>query len=283
MFLRGMKLFTALCALGLSACSIHGLQHDEIASTNSPREGAITVDRYAQGFSSERVGWGRFTLFYIPVVGVDIEGDESRQLMDTIHTALQAAGYHTKVRGTRDSKQLPIIKAYVEDVGFNNYTWFAPLVVPTWGGLEVTLVLESPTGDKLWAETFSGSGFTLNYIDGYNIAARESMTELVNAMVSAFGSTDFYAALNTTPDSENYLALQRRLAAPKPLGKYQFKVEQMSMRAGCGRDIALVHQIYKEETYIAEGCPDSKSLKVFCDWGVCRADIVTDLSEVAAH
>jgi len=178
--------------LCLSGCSITQLQHDELQEPAQRQSGVVYVDSLATGFTGKRVGWGRITVFYIPIVPIYIQSDEADDLMVVVDDALTTAGYTTRLAYSEPPG--PVLKAHVDKVRFNNYTWIAP-IVPTWGRLEVTLRLESVTGQVLWEKSFEGKGTTFNFTDGYNIAATESVTRLANSMVEAFSAQDFGEAL----------------------------------------------------------------------------------------
>ena len=179
-------------ALVLSGCSITQLQHDGLEEPADLQSGVVNVDSRATGFTGGRVGWGRITIFYIPVVPIHIKSDESSDLMEIVSDALVAAGYTTRMADI--ALDGPLLKAHVDKARFNNYTWLAP-IVPTWGRVSVTLRLETAAGQVLWEESFSERGTTFNFFDGYNIAATESITRLANSMVEAFSAREFSDAL----------------------------------------------------------------------------------------
>jgi len=183
-------LLASIWISSLSGCSITHLQHDDLQEPAQSQSGVVSVDAEATGFSGGRVGWARVTLFSIPVAPVHIKGDEASELMDVVRDALNAAGYTIRLADSSG----PVLKAHVDDIRFNNYTWLAPLII-TWGRIGVTLQLEAATGNILWKESFKESGNSYNISNGFNVAATESVTRLANSMVEAFSSEEFNAAL----------------------------------------------------------------------------------------
>ena len=177
----------------LSGCSITSLQHDPLDVPQEQQTGVVGVETKATGFTGGRVGWGRITVFYIPVVPIHIQSDESRDLIAVIENALATAGYET--RAAEALQAGPVLRAHVDKARFNNYTWLAP-IVPTWGRLDVTLTLESANGEVVWEQSFNGRGTTLNFFDGYNIAATKTVTRLANSMVEAFTGPEFSDAVS---------------------------------------------------------------------------------------
>ena len=176
----------------LTGCSITQLQNKELISPDQLRSGDVNIRSLATGFSGGRVGFGRLSLLYIPVAPVRIESNEANDLMNTIRDALIVSGYDVSV--TDDLEASPVLKAHVNEVKFNNYTWAAPLI-PTFGSIDVTLTLESEEGLVLWEKGFSGGGTSWNLFNGFNVAAREVMTRLGNEMVNSFSGPDFFLAL----------------------------------------------------------------------------------------
>lgn len=186
----------SLLAGTMSGCSISPLSHEGLAPLAAKRSGSLMVAEKAEGLNGSKVGWGRITVFAIPVVPIYIAGDESIQLMDNISEALRLAGYSTNSEDetTGATSDLRLV-ATVHKTRYSNYTWFAPLI-PTWGGMDVTLTLVNKEGESRWTKNFVGSGFTFNFFDGYNIASKESMTELLNQMAEAFTEELFYQAVS---------------------------------------------------------------------------------------
>jgi len=179
-----------------SGCSV-SLKPQPLTSPVQTYSEQVAVSRRAEGIDG-KVGWGRFTVFYIPLVPVYIEGgDGNEQVMQQVGDALQQAGYKVAVvDGSEPSLPAPLLKCKVEKFWFNNYTWFFP-VVPTWGEVRLTLSLFSKDGEKLlWSRSFSGDASTFNFTNGYSIAANKSMKIILDDMVREFASDEFHRALS---------------------------------------------------------------------------------------
>jgi hypothetical protein len=152
------------------------------------------------------VGWGRLSLFYIPVAPIFVVDDTTpsqtntraqianREVMKQVRRALAHVGYQVEVVETGASATGPMLVCHVEHFRFNNYTWLAPFV-PTWGSAKLKVDLVGSNGAVLWSRGFEGSGFSLNFFDGFSSAANESMQEVLDQMVEAFSSEEFHAAL----------------------------------------------------------------------------------------
>jgi hypothetical protein len=176
-----------------SACTINQMKHDEVVIPDQVRSGSVDVAKRATGITSGRVGWGRFTPFYIPVAPVHIQGDVSEQLTASVAEALKAAGYNTPDGPRYSHVDTSILKVHVSKMKFNNYTWFIP-IVPTWGDVELSLRLEARDGTLLWEKVLEGDSTNLIFWDGYNHAATGAMNELVEEMAIVFASDEFYDA-----------------------------------------------------------------------------------------
>lgn len=183
----------ALAVVVSSGCSV-ALRHEPLGSPTQLRSEQLAVSRRAEGIDG-KVGWGRFTVFYIPLIPVYITGkDGNEQVMDFVRDGLRRAGYRITTTEGPTHLSLPVLTCKIEKFWYNNYTWLFPFV-PTWGNTHINLALTTNDGRTLWARAFKGSGFTLNFTDGYSIAANESMEEILNEMVREFSSQDFQLAL----------------------------------------------------------------------------------------
>ena len=175
----------------VSGCSI-ALNHEELPSPPRTYSDPIAVSSRAEGLE-HRVGWGRCTVFYIPCVPIHIQGDASAEVMQQVSDALQRAGYKVTVVETQAPPNTPELKCHVDTFYFNNYTWLFPFV-PTWGDIDLTLTLQRG-GQPEWTQTFHGHGWSANFFDGYSSASNKAMGEILDQMVSAFGSDQFHNAL----------------------------------------------------------------------------------------
>ncbi len=178
-------------------CSIAPLSHGGLELHEATRSGEINIAEKASGLDGGKVGWGRLTPFAIPVAPVYVKGDESADLMNNIKEALVLSGYTANtVLDSVEGNGSPILHALVNKKRYSNYTYFAPLV-PTWGGMDVTLSLVRQDGETVWEHNFKGGGFTMNFFDGYNIVSKKSMTKILDKMVIAFSTDDFFRAMNS--------------------------------------------------------------------------------------
>lgn len=193
---NGLRIgLVALLSLGLGACSIARIEHYPLKQPSAVRSGEVlTGDSVTGKDFSDHVGWGTLTVFSIPVVPIFVNGQPAQDLMKSVQDALIQAGYTPRIVNNGAKADGPVLMCEVKDFKFRNYTWFAPLI-PTWGRVSLVAKLTAQDGTVLWKHTFTGKGGTLNFIDGYNIAARKSMTRLLNDMVVAFTNDAFVKAL----------------------------------------------------------------------------------------
>ena len=176
----------------LTGCSISHLQHSGLKNPVQLQSGDVYIRPLATGFTGGKVGNSRLSIFYIPINPVRIKSNEAKDLMDVVTDALMVSGYN--VFETNDPGASPVLKAHVNEVKFNNYTWTAP-IIPSFGKFDVTLTLESKEGFILWKKGFKSSGTSFNFFNGYNTAATRAVTKLANQMVDSFSRPNFYLSL----------------------------------------------------------------------------------------
>lgn len=179
----------ALVLTSAVSCSIK-MQHGALKAPATVRSGVVTTAAKATG-AETRAGWATLTVFAIPIVPIYVEGDANGAVMNQVHDALRKAGYTPRTGAVGTGK---VLVCRVERLKYRNYTWFFP-IVPTWGSATLRVELLS-NGAPVWAKTFTGSGSTLNFANGYTASNRRAMTKVGNQMVDAFASDEFHAALN---------------------------------------------------------------------------------------
>lgn len=174
-----------------TGCSIT-LKHGTLEAPEVARSGPLHYEDRSQGLAG-RAGWGRGTVFAIPFVPIYIKGDDDQVFMEQVRDALEVAGYQPVVVASGTPTQDPLLRCDVE-ASFSNYTWLFP-IVPTWGSMEVRARLVDGDGDAVWSQEFKGTGFTLNFFNGYTSAARQSMTEVLDDLIQALAGEEFAVAL----------------------------------------------------------------------------------------
>jgi len=198
-------LFIMVIFLG-TGCSV-ALKHQSLSPPLEHYSEKIGTSSAAEGING-KVGWGRFTVFYIPIVPVYISGDGNVVIMELIQDALKQVGYDIiGVLSTRSPK-VPFLKCRVERFWFNNFTWTFPYV-PTWGRIQLAINLVSPEGKVLWSKNFAGEGSSANFFNGYTSAANKSMKKILNEMVKVFSSEEFHSVLvNYSPESQDEKSIE---------------------------------------------------------------------------
>lgn len=136
-------------------------------------------------------------MFAIPLVPIYITGDDNQKVAAEVHEALRVAGYTVRTVASEAAEpDGAVLKGHVDKFWFSNYTWLFPFV-PTWGDIEITLMLQSSTERSLWSHSFKGHGFSANFFNGYTSAAGKAMTTVLNEMISAFTSDEFRRGFET--------------------------------------------------------------------------------------
>lgn len=192
-----LALLLSAITLLSSGCTIK-LQHDPLAPT-TPVASTITTTAKSTGLRNGRVGWGRFSAFAIPVAPVHIRGDDNEELMRQVHSALRHAGFDVQTEQQNAEADM-VLHVHVKQISYSNYTWFVPFV-PTWGDMDIEFSLKDRSGNSVWSQTYHGSGFTMNFTDGYTIAAAETLKEIFDQFIASTNSEAFRMALNPATET----------------------------------------------------------------------------------
>jgi hypothetical protein len=184
-----------------SGCTIT-MKHGKLTPPAQACSGSIKVAQKAVGTehqkkgASGRVGWGRFTIFAIPVVPIYmVGGDGNMQVANQIKEALTAAGYQVEMVEGPGPGCDAVLLAKVDHLKYNNYTWIFPFV-PTWGRMKLDVSLQGPDQRILWNQQFEAKATNWAwFLNGYSKATKSCTTKILNNMISAFSAEDFRTAL----------------------------------------------------------------------------------------
>lgn len=183
----------------LGACSMALSEQTQREMATAPelsRAGRVLTAERARGIDG-RVGWGRATIFYIPVAPVTIEGDGNERVMATVREALALAGYEPEV-GPPSIGSEPIVTCDVQEFSFTNFTWLWPFV-RTWGDVSLNVAVKR-SGVPVWERDFSGEGSVVGAGNGFGDAGNEALAATMSQMAAAFTEESFYRAVtDTTP------------------------------------------------------------------------------------
>jgi hypothetical protein len=180
-----------------SGCSITPM-HKELKAPAKLAQGNVTTAATATGMPSGKVGWGRITLFAIPVAPVHVEGDASRDTMNFVRDALTTAGYTVDAVNAGAHAPGPVLSVGIKQYKFNNYTWLAPLIF-SWGRIELDATLRGPDDHVLWTKSYLGKGTSVHITEGFTNSASKCMTRVLDQMVVDFGTPAFAGALIGIP------------------------------------------------------------------------------------
>lgn len=189
-----MKHLALTIAVGFLAtgCSIT-LQHGKINTTAAADKGPMGVAEHAQNMK-DRIGWGTFTVFAIPVAPVTVNGEADKELMNQIKDAVVQAGYQVKmVESASAAEGMPVLTCKVEKFGFRNYCWLFPLVL-NWGTITLDTSVTAPDGKVLWHKTYTGKA---NGYYSFESTVNEALTSILNDLSSDLKNADFKGAPNS--------------------------------------------------------------------------------------
>lgn len=179
----GLAISVGFLATGCSTT----LQHGKINTTPTADKGSMEVVEHAENMK-ERIGWGTFTVFAIPVAPVTVNGEPDKELMNQIKDAVIQAGYRAQmVENANAAGEMPVLTCKVEKFGFRNYCWLFPLVF-NWGTITLDTSVTAPDGKVLWHKTYTGKA---NGYYSFESTVNEALTTIVNELSSDLQNTSF--------------------------------------------------------------------------------------------
>ena len=156
------------------------LHHGPILPQATADKGALGVSQSAQNMQN-RIGWGTFTVFAIPLAPVTVNGVADQELMNQIKDAVQQAGFKVQmVDSPAAAGNLPVLSCKVEKFSFRNYTWLFPLVF-NWGTIKLDVSIAGPDGKVLWEKNYTGKG---NGFYDFGTPVDHALTSILNELAS---------------------------------------------------------------------------------------------------
>jgi hypothetical protein len=227
--MKTINLFILLIIMALPLAGCVGIGGENIALSHEPL--AKSTQQYSEKLALQKpaedmrldkryIGRTTFTAFAITTGRVISTSPIEEQIIDQIKDGLSSMGYQVeltranpeevavkqikeslatlgyRIESTNGDKRetsslgLLRIKIALNDIWFKNYNWFFPLV-PTWGDIKISLVMENSGKKKLFEKTYEGSGnsFCLSGHCAFETATQEAMTEILNQIIKDFSSS----------------------------------------------------------------------------------------------
>jgi len=198
-----VALLWASLIMGLVGCGTSHqmpLTHDVLATPQQRFSAHIVMQEQAvdRRESPGQIGQMTATLFAIPSGSVETTNPVGVEVVMQVKEALESTGYQITLAKAPYSDPLPanILKVQINEFHFKNYSWFAPLVF-TWGDIALKLTLEDHESKVLFARTFHQSGNSYRPFDGFEVAIKEALTEILNQIVTASSTEEFRRALKS--------------------------------------------------------------------------------------
>ena len=212
---KSVAVVSSVLALSLvlgSGCTIT-MHHGKLTPPAQACSGTVKVAQKATGTehqrkgASGRVGWGRFTIFAIPVVPIFmVGGDGNTQVVNQIKDAVTEAGYQVEMVEGPGPGCGPVLVSKVDHLKYNNYTYIFPFV-PTWGRMKLDVSLLGADQRILWNRQFEARATDWAwFLNGYSRATKSCTTEILNNMISAFSSDEFRNALAKSATAPNSIS-----------------------------------------------------------------------------
>ncbi len=154
-------------------------------------DGELTVAKKCPTMK-KGIGWGTFTVFFIPVAKIKVEGQPDEELMRVVNETVQHVGYKTEViDGNPPVSDNPAISVEVKKFKFYNYTWFFPLVF-NWGTIKMDVKVTSPDGNVLWQKEYIGKGS--GWYD-FDPTVNKALIKVLNQLAADMASEQFQSAV----------------------------------------------------------------------------------------
>lgn len=171
------------------------LMHEPLAAPSQRYTEKLSIQKPADDLREEkdRIGRATITVFAITSGSITTTSPVEEQVVEQIRDALASLGYQADLPDSgRDvtTQVAPLkLKVALNEIWFKNYNWFFPMV-PTWGDMKVTLVLENAGGRKLFEKSYEGGGNSLCLTGhcAFETATKEAMTEVLNKITKEFSS-----------------------------------------------------------------------------------------------
>jgi hypothetical protein len=168
------------------------LQHGKINTNPMADKGSMGVTERAENMK-DRIGWGTFTVFAIPVAPVTVNGEADKELMNQLKDAVEQAGYKaTLVESANAAGGMPVLSCKVDKFSFRNYCWLFPLVL-NWGTITLDTSVTAPDGKVLWHKTYTGKA---NGFYSFDSTVNEALTKVVNDLSSDLQQASFAITTN---------------------------------------------------------------------------------------
>lgn len=204
--------FSTLCVLAgamvlLTGCvGIGGetirLSDDNLGTPKTQFSETILVKSPAEDLRPDkrRIGRATITLFAITSGSIRTQESVEEEILNEVKLAIESGGYRVKLLSGKTPMEghPPIIKAAVHRLYFKNYNWLFPFV-PTWGDIEISLVVEDASGERLFRRSFNGSGTSYQLIghDAFETAIKEAMTDICQQIRNMVVTSEFRHFIET--------------------------------------------------------------------------------------
>ncbi len=180
------------------------LAHDVLAMPQQRFSDHIVMQKQADDRRENpgRIGHLNATLFAIEAGSVETTSPLPIEIVMQVKEALESTGYQITLADAPHAAPLPstILKIQIDEFYFKNYSWFWPLFF-TWGNIALTLTLENHEGKALFAKTFQQSRNFTNFSffpqPLFDVAIKETLTEILNQIVNVSSTEEFRQALKT--------------------------------------------------------------------------------------
>lgn len=188
-------IFWGWALISLAGCSVT-LRSGQLISPAGEYHNPIVVAEKAEKMHNT-VGLVHFTLLFIPVGPVTVEGEADQELMRVMGEAVKRMGYEVRSPAqAADCPDCPRLSVTVNRFAFHDYTWFFPMVF-TWGTINLDVKVADPGGRTLWTKTYEAKAS--NSEMEFDPAVNEALNKILNEMIRDMATREFQQKVWGTP------------------------------------------------------------------------------------
>ena len=177
------------------------LAHDQLNLSEQQFSDTLLMQKSANDLREEqgRIGRSTITVFAITSGSVRTPSDVKLQITEQVKQALESIGYQVSLIDQRSVSigDSAIVKIEIKEFWFKNYNWVWPFV-PTWGDIELRLIVERQNGHVVFDKSFSGEGNSYCLLGecAFKTAITEAVTDVLNKVIQECSKEYFHTAIS---------------------------------------------------------------------------------------
>jgi hypothetical protein len=178
------------------------VDRDKLMKPTSPPNIKLTMLSQAKdarsGYATSQVGRHTLSILMIPTFRTTSDNESLESgIANRTKEILTSLGYTVSTVDKLNESKYPVLVIQIDYLRNLLFSWLYPLGL-TWGHMQLSLHLMTPSGEELWkANLEGGSGImpSLFYMCGFESRVRDDLTENENQLIKEISSNEFTAQL----------------------------------------------------------------------------------------